>query len=100
MGNSSGQDWPFADPKNVAVFSTREISQKKKTILWVSHDSDDGAWQFTSGENIAEIDHTIVSLERIVKIDPSVKELADLPLGWKATRENVDSPWKYLKTLH
>lgn len=100
MSNSSGRDWPFADPKNVAVFSTKEISQKKKPILWVSHDFDDGAWQFTSGESMAEIEPTIVSLERMVRIDPSIKELANLPLGWKATRECADSTWKYFKSAH
>lgn len=87
-------DWPFADPQNVAIFSTEAIVKHETPILFVSHDSDDGAWQFHSGKTIAETEPKIVSLKRIVEIDPSVKELADLPLGWIAFRESTNHPWQ------
>ncbi|MEM6425590.1 MAG: hypothetical protein AAGF66_18945 [Cyanobacteria bacterium P01_H01_bin.119] len=88
------QDWPFTDPKNVAVFSTRSVVSNEKPILYVSHDLDDGAWQFHSGKSATEDEPKIISLERIVIIDPSVKTLADLPLGWVATRRDKRSAWQ------
>jgi hypothetical protein len=33
-------------------------------------------------------------LERIVNIDPTVKELCNLPLGWIAFRESLEHPWQ------
>lgn len=87
-------NWPFADPRNVAVFSTQEVINQEAPILFVSHDSDDGAWQFHSGKEVADAEPKIVSLKRIVDIDPSVKHLADLPLGWIAFRESISHPWQ------
>lgn len=45
----STETWPFADPWNVAVFTTRQIVRDGEPILHVSHDWDDGAWQFHTG---------------------------------------------------
>lgn len=97
MINISKEEWPFTDPKNVAVFSTQKIVTKESPILFVSHDSDDGAWQFQSGNEVAEDEPKVVSLARIIKIDPKIKELADLPLGWVATRADPESPWQCFK---
>jgi hypothetical protein len=41
-------DWPFADPKNVAVYTVKSIWKLGKPILYVYHDEDDGAWLNTS----------------------------------------------------
>lgn len=35
----------------------------------------------------------IVCLHHPVDKDASLKELADLPLGWIAERENTSAPW-------
>ena len=45
---SLADDWPFDDPPNVAVVTTRDVTEDKAPILFVSHDRDDGAWQFHS----------------------------------------------------
>jgi hypothetical protein len=39
-------------------------------------------------------DAMIVSHAEVVSRDRSLLELADLPLGWVATRENAHSPWR------
>jgi len=39
-------------------------------------------------------DAMIVLLKNAVATDESLLELADLPLGWKATRENAQAPWR------
>ena len=87
-------DWPFEDSPNVAVITLRQILEGSAPILHVSHDEEDGGWQFLTGDTPAETDAKVVALSTIVRIDPSVVELADLPEGWVAVREAPDAPWK------
>lgn len=86
--------WQFNEPKNVPVFTTKEIIEEGKPILYVSHDEDDGAWLFLSGELINEENARLVGLKEIVEIDPSVLSLANLPLGWRARRKTINEPWR------
>jgi hypothetical protein len=85
--------WAFSDPPNVASFTVRDVMQKRKPILLVCHDSEDGAWQFLTGEPADTADAMLVGLKEIVDLDSSVLELVDLPLGWQASRETQQSPW-------
>jgi len=87
--------WPFADPPNVAVFTSRRIIDGKDWVHYVSHDEEDGAWQFHpySGPT-PESEAAVVGLRTIVELDPSVAELHDLPLGWCAWRERPDASWQ------
>lgn len=41
--------WLFEDPPNVAVITSNQVLQGNP-ILYVSHDEDDGCWQFHTGE--------------------------------------------------
>jgi hypothetical protein len=86
--------WLFDDPKNVAVFTTRQVIVAHHPILYVYHDKDDGAWQFHSGDKSTMEDARVVALSEIVDIDPTVMELADLPFGRMAWRNNVSEPWQ------
>jgi hypothetical protein len=85
--------WPFADPRNVAVFTVRDIVETRRSILVVHHDAEDGGWQFLTGEPIDMKNAMLVSLSEIVRLDPTVAVLADLPLGWQATRARVGGDW-------
>lgn len=92
------QDWPFDDSPNVAVFTTKYVLEGKDWINYVSHDLDDGAWQFHGDSSpVSEEDARIVGLKEIVKRDSSVLELKDLPLGWCAWRETKVSEWQRAK---
>ena len=86
--------WPFAVAHKTAVFTTRDIIEEGKPILLVMHDQDDGAWQFHTGETVPASEAKLVALDEIIFRDPSVVELADLPLGWSAIRDSITSPWK------
>ncbi len=87
--------WPFADPQNVATISLRDIIDGRAPILLVSHDADDGMWQFLDGRNdLTAEDAVVLSLDCVLALDPSIAQLADLPLGWQAWRENVNQPWQ------
>ena len=89
------RNWPFDDPPNVATISLRDIMEGRRPILFVQHDADDGCWQFTDGRDSPDPDDGVVlSLDCVLGMDPTIAELADLPLGWRAWREDVDQPWQ------
>jgi hypothetical protein len=88
-------NWPFDDPPDVATISLRDIMERKRPILFVSHDADDGMWQFTDGRDAPDADDAVVlGLGCVLELDPSIAELADLPFGWRAWRNDVREPWK------
>lgn len=85
--------WSFDDPQDTAVFTVRLIWEKRKPILFVYHDEEDGAWQFHTNREPKEEEASIISLSEIVALDLSISELADLPSGWFAWRSSVSKPW-------
>jgi hypothetical protein len=89
--------WLFHDPQNVAVITLRQIIFGEKPILYVSHDADDGGWQFLDGGQVREEDAAVVSLANMVQHDASVQDLADLPLGWCAWRTDAGKGWQRAK---
>lgn len=92
---TTDERWPFDDPENLAVITTRQVTEGKAPILIVSHDEDDGGWQFLPGHGpLLEENARVVGLRRIWLLDPSVGELADLPLGWQASRHSPADPWR------
>jgi hypothetical protein len=86
------RDFPFDDAPNVAAITTSNVLNGDP-ILLVTHDDDDGSWQFLCGKTNNPDDGRIVGLECIFEQDPSVGELADLPRGWAASRTSVRAPW-------
>jgi hypothetical protein len=84
--------WRFADALNLSVFTVRQTVHGGRAVLFVSHDVD-GSWQFLPGGNVSEADAMTVSLYSMISRDPSLMELADLPLGRQAYRRSVDSAW-------
>jgi len=85
--------WPFSDAPNAATFTVRDIVQRRKPVLFVCHDSEDGSWQFLAGEPVKSADAMLVALKEVVDLDPTLRELADLPLGWQASRATPQSAW-------
>ncbi|HEY2891505.1 MAG TPA: hypothetical protein VGJ31_12795 [Dongiaceae bacterium] len=92
--------WPFRDPPNLAVIVHRNIISGEKAIALVTHDVDDGGWQFLSDEigPLNESDGMVVGLGQIVTRDPSLMTLANLPVGWRAWRPSKDAPWQRSKS--
>lgn len=87
--------WLFNDVPNTMVITLNNILKNESPILYVSHDKEDGMWQFLDGSNVIETENaSIVSLKQIVEVvDPTVIDIADLPLGWIATRDSKDGEW-------
>lgn len=97
MAQKKSGNWPFEDPPNVACVSCKQVFRLGKPILWVTHDDDDGGWQFLYGGPLTDEDAMVVGLKTVVKLDPSIVELADLPCGWTAERSAIGKPWKRRK---
>ena len=88
------KNWPFTDPENLLVFTLKRITRGESPILRVTHDEDDGGWQFLDGGEVSTEDASLFSLRTMTRIDPSVLELADLPPGWVAERASPGEPWQ------
>lgn len=88
-------DWSFNQKPNTVVYTSKSVVEDRAWIHFVSHDADDGAWQFHSivGAPKVEADVRAVLLSNIVAVDPTLNQLADLPLGWIAWRETPDGEW-------
>jgi hypothetical protein len=89
-------NWVFADPPNVAVLTTRSVVEDGRWIAKVSHDEEDGAWQFHDDDDVpkSEEEARLVSLRSMVARDASLNRLADLPLGWRAWRDEPGGEWQ------
>ena len=87
--------WIFPDPPNVATITTRKILSGEHLIDYVTHDEDDGQWQFLNWQAGAQMKEAmLVSLKRVLSLDSSLHELHDLPLGWQARRDGKNGPWR------
>ena len=86
--------FPFDDAPNAATIICNHILEHDADILYVSHDEDDGMWQFLCGGAHGIDDARLISLEEVLALDNSVEKIADLPLGYTATRKNTAAKWK------
>lgn len=92
---STDKEWPFSDAPETAVFSSKKIVFNGEWIYYVTHDQEDGAWQFHPYSGLTpENEVAVVSLEEIVNLDETLKMLSDLPCGWHAWRNSPNSPWE------
>ena len=86
-------EWPFDQSKNVATITTKQVIHKRYPILTVVHYLEDHSWAFLCGTTNNSDDLMLVGMEQIVKLDPSLKSIADLPPGWSAYRKSTHSKW-------
>lgn len=89
----------FSDNPTTAVFTTKFVIEDKHDITYVTHELEDGAWQFFSNDNFENFEEVakVVGLQQIIDIDNTVLDLADLPLGYSATRNDKTEKWKIHK---
>lgn len=92
--SSSLFDWQFPDDPHTTAFLSQAVQDRAEEITYVSHDEDDGAWQFL-GDSMAGSGEAVVScLHHPLDWDASLRELHDLPRGWYAVREKPGQPWQ------
>lgn len=91
---STPDDWPFDQPRNCAVITTRQVMNQIEPILAVYHDEDDHGWQFIGTSDASESNGCVIKLKEAVSLDPTVAEVADIPPGWFASRADATSAWQ------
>lgn len=85
--------FPFQDAPNTASIVCSHILNNGKDILFVSHDEDDGAWQFLCGNTHETSEARLVSLKYIFDLDNTIGQLCDMPYGCFAERKTKKDDW-------
>ena len=86
-----------------SLLAVRDINHKHivvengEPILYVSHDEDDGMWQFLCGKAHETDEAKLVSLKSVFDLDNSVGILKDMPCGYYAERKVQDDEWSVRK---
>lgn len=92
--NSKETEFKFKEAKTTACFVCNHVLDKKRPILYATHDSD-GDWQFLCGqEDHTESNVKIISLLQAVELDKTINELYEMPTNVGAEREKVTEKWK------
>ena len=91
-GDTDSAEWPFDQAPNVAALTVRSVLEGDP-ILHVSHDIDDDGWQFLDGRDVDVDEGRVIGMAEALRLDPTLREIADLPPGWIARRETPGSPW-------
>ena len=86
-------DWPFSDPKELEVMTTKPVLEGKEPILFVSHDVDDGGWQFHSGPDFDDEAVCTATLGQVLELDASIAKVSELTLGTSAWRDAAGESW-------
>jgi hypothetical protein len=84
--------WPFREPAETRAHTTRFVLDKDLPILIVVHERD-GGWEFLCGTTDKRKDAREIFLGEAVELDPRLREIADLPVGWRAYRDSPEAPW-------
>jgi hypothetical protein len=89
---TDSDDWPFDQARNVAAISDAAVLDGAP-ILLVVHYSDDHCWAFLSGAAFNAADGKVIGMGTALRLDPTLRGIADLPPGWTASRKGVDEAW-------
>lgn len=88
----------FSDPENTACMTCSHVLNQKLPILYVTHDEDDGMWQFLCGAEEHTPEHAkVIGLGEAVGLDQSLNELNEMPLGVGAERKSTNDKWQPFK---
>lgn len=85
--------WPFDQGPRVAALVTRQVLNDGLPVLRVTHYSDEHDWAFVCGTTVSTDDLRLIAMEEALKLDPTLRTIADLPPGWTARREEVGGLW-------
>ena len=93
MHTHSFTHWPFDDPVDTAAFCTEGVAQRRLPALQVTHDID-GDWQFLDASSDDPGQPVIACLGCVLEHDPTLAQIADLPPGWSAWRDEAGGEWE------
>lgn len=84
---------PFYDAPNTATITCCHVIDNRAAILYVTHDEEDGVWQFLCGKAHETDEAKLVSLKSVFDLDNSVGILKDMPCGCYAERKTENDDW-------
>jgi hypothetical protein len=90
-GNEGGMNWD--DPRDPVAITVAEVVAGKNSVLLVSHDAGHGGWQFMDGQDVKGRKPVVIPKAELLRLDPSLAELKDLPVGWRARRTSSKEAW-------
>ena len=98
-GCSSTAPSIFQKPATAVVVTQWVVVNKGLPILAAFHYAGEDQWVFLTDVNPTVDVQVSVTLEDLLRTDDTLKELSDLPAGWKATRERKGGPWTRQKLM-
>jgi len=84
----------WSDPLDPVAITVEEVAAGERDVLLVRHDEGHGGWQFYDGEDVAGRAPFVMPKEELLRIDPTLEAVTDLPVGWSARRESKRHPWQ------
>ena len=84
----------FKDAPETACIVCQHVLDEKNPITFISHDKEDGMWQFLCSEDHILEDVRLISLAEAFQIDESIGQVADLPRGFVMERTEPKGRWK------
>ena len=94
MNEADKKEFPFADAPDTAAIVCCHVLEEGAPITYVSHDGDDGMWQFLCGGLHETADAWLVSLYSVWKRDESVGLSCEMPPGFIAWRAGAEDEWR------
>ena len=84
----------FKDAPDTACIICQHVLDRKNPITFISHDEEDGMWQFLCSEDHILEDVRLISQAEALQIDESIGQVADLPRGFVIERTEAKGRWK------
>lgn len=85
-------EWPFDQAPDVAAITTVGVLDGLP-ILVVQHYEDDHSWSFLCGTTNDDRDGRVIGMGTALRLDPTLRSIADLPPGWIARRSSAGGDW-------
>jgi hypothetical protein len=84
------------DPLDPIVIATEAVASRQKPIARVLHEAGPGGWQLYDADPLKGKPIVMPKTEAL-KLDPSLKGVVNLPVGWEATRQSPKDLWTLRK---
>ena len=85
-------NWPFDQEPSVAGVTCKSVMAGTPVLVAV-HYLDDHSWAFLDGQAWDPDQALVVSMKSILDLHPYLRDIADLPAGWSASRTGDGASW-------
>jgi hypothetical protein len=85
-------EWPFEESPDANVLTLRPILNG--AAIQVVERGDDGSRFLDDRPAFSASDLTLAPFRHVLQMDASLREVADLPRGWRALRDGLNRLWR------